>query len=339
MILPNRRDLSHAFLRTHGWAEATRTFLAGDASDRSYDRLIRGEGHAVLMDAPPGKGDDPATFLAVAAHLRGIGLSVPAVLASDLDHGFLLLEDLGDAVFARALQHDPHQEVALYTAAVDAILRLQSAPPMAGLPDLSASDWAIAALVAVKWYASGIVGHQIDAAPLHDALLHAHLHKADGPRVVIHRDYHAENLIWLPDRAGVQRVGILDFQLLQMGQPVYDLVSLLQDARRDVTTATVAAMKRYYQTKTGQSDTFFETAYAIVGVQRALRIIGVFARLCLMSGKAHYLDLIPRVWGQLQVNLSHPALEDLRDICEKWLPAPTLANLSLLKEKCGTVAV
>ena len=334
----DRQALSAIFLREHGWGDATRSFLAGDASDRSYDRLVRGQDRAVLMDAPPGKGEDCATFVAVAAHLRGVGLSAPVVLAQDVWHGFLLLEDFGDAVFARVLQAQPQMERALYAAAVDALICLQSAPAMPDLPDLQADDWATAALFGLDWYAFGITGQCSDPTALRGMLADTLHRYADGPRVVIHRDYHAENLIWLPDRAGIRRAGILDFQLLQMGQPAYDLVSLLQDARRDVLPDTVLQMKRHFLDASGADAAAFDAAFAIIGAQRALRILGIFARLCMVAAKPHYLSLMPRVWDHLQTSLSHPSLRPLQMICARLLPAPTPNNLNVLREKCGTVS-
>ncbi len=157
---------------------------------------------------------------------------------------------------------------------------------------------------------------------------------ADGPRVMILRDYHAENLLWLPERDGIRRVGLLDFQLAQMGQPGYDLVSLLQDARRDVTAETEAAMIRRFADAIGA--TGFDAAYAALGAQRALRILGIFARLCLRGGKPGYVALIPRVWGQLQRNLAHPALAPLATICDGLLPEPTPEVLDRIGAQCGT---
>lgn len=328
-----RRALSEAFVARAGWGEAKRGFLAGDASDRSYDRLVRGAESAVLMDAPPGKGDDPAVFAAVAAHLAGLGLSPPRVLAADYENGFLLLEDLGDGLFARLLEREPEREAALYAAAVDVLVAVQAAPAMAGLPDLSAGDWARAAEFAFGWWRYGVTGEDGGDLSVLARLIGAH---ADGPRVMILRDYHAENLLWLPERAGVAQVGLLDFQLAQMGQPAYDLVSLLQDARRDVSPETEAAMVARFQAATGADG--FELAYAIWGAQRALRILGVFARLCLKAGKAGYLGLMPRVWGQLQRNLAHPALAELAAVCAA-LPVPDAENIGKVRAKCGTMAL
>lgn len=328
----DRRALSDAFVARTGWGGAKRGFLAGDASDRSYDRLTRGAASVVLMDAPPGKGDDPAVFAAMAGHLAGLGLSPPRVLAADYDNGFLLLEDLGDGLFARILEREPAREAELYAAAVDVLVHLQRSPAPAGLPDLSADEWARAAEYAFAWYKRAVTGDGSGDLSVLAALMHEY---ADGPRVLILRDYHAENLLWLPDRAGVARVGLLDFQLGQMGQAGYDLVSLLQDARRDVSEVTEAAMVARFVAATGAQG--FDAAYAVLGAQRALRILGIFARLCLVAGKPGYVDLIPRVWGQLQRNMAHPALEPLRAVCA-GLPEPTVENLQRIRAQCGTIS-
>lgn len=335
---PDRHTLSQAFVADAGWGQAERRFLAGDASDRSYDRLTRAGQSAVLMDAPPGKGDDPAVFLRVADHLLSLGLSAPRCLARDLEHGFLLLEDLGDGVLARLVAADPGREHALYTAATDVLVRLQAHPPMRGLPDLSAQDWAAAAGFAPDWYAFAATGNRPDTAAFQSELAGLLTAHADGPRVMILRDYHSENLLWLPERQGIARLGLLDFQLAQTGQPVYDLVSLLQDARRDVAPTTVAAMIARFLAATGTGDAAFRRAYAVFGAQRALRILGIFARLCLVGGKRHYVALIPRVWGQLQRNLAAPGMERLAAICGRILPPPTPAVLTEIEKKCATIS-
>lgn len=331
----DRAAASQAFLVEAGWGDADRRFLAGDASDRSYDRLWRGAQTAVLMDAPPGKGDDPATFLAIAAHLTAIGLSAPKCYAQDLHNGFLLLEDLGDQIYAGVLQTTPGLENSLYTAATQVLAHLQSHPPAANLPNLTAQDWAGAACFALDWYRFAVTGERTDPAEFRNTLTDAISHHADGPRVMIMRDYHAENLLWLPDRPGLARVGLLDFQLAQLGQPGYDLVSLLQDARRDVSRETEAAMIRAFCQQTGTAEDSFRPAYAALGAQRALRIIGIFARLCLKDGKPHYLALLPRVWHQLQRNLAEPELAPLAKICADLLPEPTPEALARIGAQCG----
>jgi hypothetical protein len=272
----------------------------------------------------------------MSAHLRRIGLSAPVVLAQDPDRGFLLLEDLGDDLFARLLAGRPEREPALYAAAVDCLLHLQSCPPPRGLPDLSAAEWAGAAGLALDVYTRAATGTGPDAREFLlrlEAALAAH---ADGPRVLILRDFHAENLLWLSGRDGLARVGLLDFQLGQLGQPAYDLVSLLQDARRDVAPETEQAMLARFAKGRGMDPDDLAAGYASLGAQRALRILGVFTRLCLHAGKPGYLRLLPRVWGQLQRNLSHPALADLRPLCDALLPPPTPDILQRIERQCPT---
>lgn len=322
------------FLARVGWGKAERHHLAGDASDRRYERLRLGAATAVLMDNAPGGADDPVAFAMLDRHLRSLDLSAPAILAEDLPRGLLLLEDFGDDLFARLLAADPAREAALYAPAVDVLLHLQAAPPPLGLPDLSALDWAEAAGFALDWYAFAATGVRPDPAAFLAALTTALRAHADGPRVLILRDYHAENLLWLPGRMGMARVGLLDFQLGQLGQPGYDLVSLVQDARRDVSTATEAAMVARFALATRSDPKVFAAHHATLGAQRALRILGVFARLGLVAGKPQYLSLIPRVWGQLQRNLAHPALAELRAICDAVLPAPTPDLLQKIARQC-----
>lgn len=325
-----------AFLTRHGWGAADRRHLAGDASDRRYERLRLGAATAVLMDNPPGGADDPAAFAMMARHLRSLGLSAPTILAEDLGRGILLLEDLGDDLFARLVEAEPAREVELYAAATDVLLHLQAAPPHAGLPDLSASDWAEAAGFALEWYAFAATGLKPDPTDFLAVMTQALQAHADGPRVLILRDFHAENLLWLPGRAGLARVGLLDFQLGQMGQPGYDLVSLLQDARRDVAAETERRMVARFAKASGTDPEAFAAHYATLGAQRALRILGIFARLCLVAGKPRYVALIPRVWGQLQRNLAHPALAELRAVCDLILPDPTPDILKKITDQCPT---
>ena len=326
-----RTEIAVDFIETAGWADADRTPLTGDASARRYERLSRADATAILMDAPPGQADSVADFVEIDRHLLSLNLSAPRILAEDAAQGFLLLEDLGELVFPKLIAANPALEVALYCSATDVLTHLQAAPPARDLANLSAQDWAEAAAIAVDWY-SGIREGRTEFVTALAQTLKIH---ADGPRVMILRDYHAENLLWLPERAGLARVGLLDFQLAQLGQPGYDLVSLLQDARRDVPPAIETAMIHHFANAKGLDLAGFRTAYSVLGAQRALRILGIFARLCLKDEKPRYLRLIPRVWGHLDRNLSDPALSDLRAICRKLLPEPTAATLQKLEDKCG----
>ncbi len=162
-----------AFLRRIGWAAADRAHLAGDASARSYLRLRRGGQTAVLMDSPPGSGGDVGDFIRIAAHLAGLGLSSPRILEAETEAGFLLLEDLGDALFTRVVQDDPALEQPLYAAAVDVLLTLQAAAPPKDLPNLSASDWAEAATFAPRFYATAITEAEPDLGAFRACLARA----------------------------------------------------------------------------------------------------------------------------------------------------------------------
>jgi tRNA threonylcarbamoyl adenosine modification protein YjeE len=334
-LLAHLRALkADAFLTQAGWGDARREALAQDASTRSYARLW-GEATAIFMDAPPGQADSVADFVKVDQHLLALGLSAPKILAQDIAQGFLLLEDLGDGLYPAVIAADPALEPSLYEAATDVLLLLQAHPAAADLPDLSAQEWADAAGLVADWYVLAITGQAQGRAKIVAALAQALTQLADGPRVMILRDYHVENLLHLPERAGLARVGVLDFQLAQMGQAGYDLVSLLQDARRDVPAQIEAAMIARFAKARGLDLAAFQASYAALGTLRALRILGIFARLCLVGGKPKYLALIPRVWGQLQRNLSHPALADLRAACDRFLPAPTDETLQRIRSQCS----
>lgn len=337
--MTDRETHALRFLQKAGWGDATRAALAGDASNRRYERLTGANGEkAVLMDAPPAKGEYTRPFCRIARHLSDLGLSAPKILAEDATHGFLLLEDLGDALFARVLEDAPHMETELYTAATDVLVNLHhhSAPDDLALYD--PKIMAEMAALAWRWYLRGAGASYEekarDFAAKFETILAEHASECD---VLIQRDYHAENLLWLPDRSGVARVGLLDFQDAMAGHRAYDLVSMLQDARRDVSPATEDAMIAHYTAATGLDPQAFRAAYHVLGAQRNLRILGVFARLSLHFGKPHYVDFIPRVWGLLLRDLAHPALAPLSDHVLEDLPEPTDTVLQRLKDQCATV--
>ncbi|MFY9237709.1 MAG: phosphotransferase [Roseovarius sp.] len=332
--MTDRTELAHAFVAQTEWAAAEWAPLAGDASNRRYLRLHMDGQSAVLMDAPPERGEDVVPFITIAEHLASVGLSAPRILAQDRAQGFLLLEDLGDDLYARVLAHMPEQEGVLYGAAVAALAHLHDAPPPDTLPTYSPAMMADLAALAFDWYAG--VPQSPARQTARDVMQNLLAHHAPEADVLIQRDYHAENLLWLPQRAGIARVGLLDFQDAMAGHRAYDLVSLLQDARRDVPAETETAMIAHYLALTGLEPERFDAAYHVLGAQRNLRIIGVFARLCLRDGKAHYAGLIPRVWALLQRDLAHPALADLRPPITEHLPEPTPDFLASITSRSGT---
>ncbi|PIE14956.1 MAG: aminoglycoside phosphotransferase [Rhodobacterales bacterium] len=325
-----RSQLIDAFLGQNGWGAARRRHLAGDASDRKYLRLFDDQTSetAILMDAPPGQDID--NFIRITDYLRQNQLNAPRILAQDAPHGLLLLQDFGDALFARLLQSQPELETTLYRAAVDVLIKLHRSTPPRGLLDYSAEVMAEFISPVFEFYP----GHKPQMAAVQSEL-HALLHKhCTDPPVIALRDYHAENLIWLPENTGTQRVGLLDYQDAVLAQPAYDLVSLLQDARRDVSAESQAKMIRYYTDRIKADKNAFQLNYALQGAQRNLRIIGIFARLCTVAAKPGYLDLIPRVWRNLQQNLTHPELGRLNDLVSAALPAPSPAILEQLRTQC-----
>jgi N-acetylmuramate 1-kinase len=343
------------FLEQVGWSEAERRPLPGDASTRRYVRLVHGPNTAMLLDQPQGAetsacppdadeatrlklgynavarlaGPDTRQFAAVAAELNARGLSAPKVLAADYGKGLLLTEDLGDARFADIIR-DGEPEAPLYAAAVQVLAELhrKTAPAtMANAPGVTANLLRydrLALLTEVEllpeWFFP--VAGGIECPPdAREAYRAAWAQTLTGlsplPPVLTLRDYHAENLMWLPDRHGVGRVGLLDFQDALAGSPAYDLVSLLEDARRDVAPQLADAMTAHYVDLRRANEPGFDEAAlrqdaAILAAQRNAKIIGIFARLWRRDGKPRYLSFLPRMWGYMQRDLAHPALRELR---------------------------
>ena len=339
--MTDRQALLEAFLAKTSWAEARRAPLAGDASNRRYLRLHLENGEtAVLMDAPPEKDEDVRPFVRVSEDLRSARLSSPRILAQDTEAGFLLLEDLGDGLFARVVSQEPSLERILYTAATDVLLALHDAPVRSDLPAYSPDIMTEMAALSYRWYLGGLgFAFEEGAARFKEAFKPLLEATAGDSDVLIQRDYHAENLLWLPDREGIKRVGLLDYQDAMAGHRAYDLVSLLQDARRDVPVEIEEEMLNHYTQASDCDQSAFRTAYHVLGAQRNLRIIGVFARLSLHSAKPHYVDYIPRVWSYLLRDLDHPANATIRPIILETLPEPTQAHLRTLREKCGTIPI
>jgi tRNA threonylcarbamoyl adenosine modification protein YjeE len=343
------------FLGGTPYAEAAARYLQGDASTRSYARLQSEQRAAVLMnsprqpDGPPirdGKpysqlvhlAEDVTPFVAVSAALRERGLSAPAVYAFDLDRGFLVLEDLGDRVFGSEVARGrPLAE--LWGPAVDVLVTLASSGPpdllpIEGhapyrLPAYDAEAMLTEASLLIDWLWPALHGKDMppglaeEFAALWRPRL-AEAEKADLGWVL--RDYHSPNLMWLPEREGIRRVGILDFQDALTGPLAYDLVSLLQDARLDVPEALERELfARYCAARGAQNKNFsgdrFASLYATLGAQRNSKILGIFARLAKRDGKRGYLAHIPRVARYLERDLAHPALAELRRFYAREFPA------------------
>ncbi|MET0723444.1 MAG: tRNA (adenosine(37)-N6)-threonylcarbamoyltransferase complex ATPase subunit type 1 TsaE [Tardiphaga sp.] len=342
------------FLDGANYLDATRQRMAGDASTRSYARLVRDNGVVILMNAPrrpdgaalySGKSysaavhlaEDVKPFVAIADGLRAYGISAPAIHHADLDAGFLITEDFGTS---GVIEGDPAQPIVeRYQTATDmlAALHQQSLPDVLPLPPHA--DYAIpqfdteALLIEIglmpEWYLP-----DRDATPSDEvragffAMWRDLLQKpAAAPKTWVLRDFHSPNLIWLDDRDGIRKVGVIDFQDTVMGPAAYDIVSLLQDARIDVPEALeLTLFSRYVQARRA-ADTGFDAAgfaelYAIMSAQRNTRLLGTFARLNRRDGKPHYLKHQPRIWTYLNRSLAHPTLAPLRDWYAAHVPPP-----------------
>ncbi len=334
-----REAAKDAFLARAGWGAARRTPLAGDAAARRYERVAGGPAPAVLMDAPPAAGEDVRPFAALTGWLRGRGFGAPEILAADPEAGLLLLEDLGDGLFARLCASDPGCEETLYAAAVDLLLALREIPPPAiaeghgcahAVPTYDTAALIREARLAVDWWTpAAAAALSPDASAEYDArIAEACAGIAGSGAVLTLRDYHAENLIWAPAATGLGRVRLLDYQDALAGHPAYDLVSLLEDARRDTSAALREAMTARYLAAASEDPLSFSAACAALAAQRNLKIVGIFARLALRDGKPVYLKLIPRVWAHLLRDLSHPHLAALAAFVARWIPEPTPARLA-----------
>jgi N-acetylmuramate 1-kinase len=308
------------FLAANGWGGCTIGPLAGDASFRRYFRVLDGDRRAVLMDAPP-PHEDPRPFVAVAEWLAGAGLSAPAILARDVERGLLLLDDFGDARLRETLDAAPDRERELYALAVDLLVHLHARPPMEGLLAHGLEQWLEELRLLPDWYCKAL-GLEVDeagyAAAWREVLAPV---AADGlGPVTVLRDYHAENIMLVAGREGIAHFGLLDFQDAVAGHPAYDLVSVLEDARRDVSPPVEREMIGRYMKATGQGADY-ERAYWALAAQRNTRIIGVFARLWQRDGKPHYMGFQPRMWGLLERDLEHPALAPVAAWFDANIPA------------------
>ena len=320
-----------AFLAREGWGWAERTPLAGDASARRYERLRRGFQRAILMDMPPESGLDVRPFLAVTAWLRAGRFSAPEVLGADRARGLVLLEDLGDDLFATLCAEHPNREPGLYRAAVEALADLQRRPPPGEDVGWTPPPYDLAFLMrevrlVPEWYLPAATGAPVppDLAAEYDALAETALLAVATPQVPVLRDYHAENLLWLPRRRNHARVGMLDYQDMLLGHPAYDL-DLAPRGRPPRHHALRSAPPCSPATSSSPAPTPRPSPphASLLAAQRNLKILGLFTRLCRRDGKPRYLAHLPRVWAHLTRDLAHPALAPLAAFVARHVPAPT----------------
>jgi hypothetical protein len=349
-----RLPKARKFLADAGFAEAARVRLAGDASTRSYERLTLGERSAILMnaprrpDGPPVKygrpysaiahlAEDVRPYVALANALRARGFSAPEIYAADIEEGFVLLEDLGDRTLVAG---DPPAPIAdCYRTAVDLLIALHSLalPPelpvtsnvVHRLPVYDLDAFMIEIELLLDWYLPRLAA--TPTATARSAFLsfwrQALAPVLAAPKSWVLRDFHSPNLLWLPERTGVARIGLLDFQDALMGPAAYDLASLLQDARVDVPEALEIELIGRYVRARREADASFDVAYfaqlySTLAAQRASKILGIFARLDQRDRKPQYLRHMPRVATYLLRALAHPALAPIKAWCNAYVPPP-----------------
>ncbi len=335
-------QLINAFLNANGWGEALRSPIRADASSRSYEKLKQGdEERAVLMNAPytPTKdpylttaklaGSNPEAFICLATELTRRGFSAPQILAADMDNGLLLLEDLGTDLFAHILVREPQKEPELYAAAISCLAALYRSSFPSNMAARKArwhvDSYDAPALQAeadlfLDWYIPEFDTPLSGKAKQEWHKIWANLFTILDiqPAGLALRDFHAENIFWLAERDGTANVGLIDFQDALFAHPAYDLVSLLEDARRDVDPNIVDDLITQFCQQSGIEDNEnFRAAYAVMGAQRNAKILGIFVRLARRDGKEHYLDMIPRIAAHFISDISHPALTGLRNWVHK----------------------
>jgi len=309
--------------------------LAGDASFRRYVRVVHPESSYMLMDAPP-EHEDIRPFMAICQHLRDAHFNAPGMIAHDAELGFLLLEDLGDDTFSRLLRADPAREEEFYRAAVELLAEWHKGklPATLELPKYDHELLMREIGLFSNWFLPQFLdGKKLEEAQQSYVALWDELLK-NAPLATdqfVHRDYHADNLMWLPARTAHQRVGLLDFQDAVMGDAAYDLVSLLEDARRDVPKILARKLIAHY-VALARPNRHFHFAYALLAAQRNSKIIGIFTRLAARDGKKHYLDMLPRVWDHLAHDAEHPELVVLKNWLDKYVPKDKRGRIAITKD-------
>lgn len=322
--MTSRELLLNSFLEKTSWADAEKFPLIGDASFRQYIRLQRRRGdHAILMDAPPPE-ENVRSFVNVSNLLRSMSFSAPQILAANVDDGFLLLEDFGDDTYTRLLAHGG-DEPALYQLATETLIELHQRHENDGqLPSYDDNRLLEESALLVDWFLPAVRGQKTpetlrkqyielwrEVLPLARKI----------PSTLVLRDFHVDNLMYLPRRTGIRACGLLDFQDAVIGPTSYDLVSLLEDARRDVPKDLASTcLTLYLSAFPGLSAEAFHLSYAVLGAQRSAKVIGVFTRLYQRDRKPLYLKHITRVFRWLEGNLHHPALFALNTWFDREIP-------------------
>jgi tRNA threonylcarbamoyl adenosine modification protein YjeE len=337
-----------------GWAGASRSFMLGDASTRAYERLQKPDGTKAILMISPRRPDGPAVrfgkpysaiarlaedvtpFIAMSAALRQQDFSAPEVYACDEEAGLAIIEDLGTEGILRDGQPDPDR----YMMAAEALAVLHSRQLSDTVTYGDGKTYRIppydmdALLIEIEllndWYAPYLgLTLSSGAKATFVNIWRRVLQEVIGSRPTwTLRDYHSPNVIWLDDREGIHKVGIIDFQDCVMGLPGYDVASLLQDARVTVSDQLELKLLSHYARIRRESDSGFDVTsfarqYAIMCAQRGTKVLGIFARLSRRDGKHQYLDHLPRIERYMAKALAHPQLAEVRSWYAQYMPHVT----------------
>ena len=342
--MTDRQNTIKIFLDKEGWGRAKREPLMADASFRRYERLELTGNLAMLMDAPP-PIESIDKFITISQHLYSLGFSTPKVLARDISNGLLIIEDLGNETFTKALSANRSiDETNLYNLAVDVLIKLHNYPMKDVLPSNTENysidhlldeaqlfcDWTWGALFGTKPETKVIDSFQ-------SAWIEALTPFIKMDETLVLRDYHVDNLMVLKNRSGIAKCGLLDFQDAVIGHRAYDLMSLLEDARRDININIKEKMlERYFRAFPSLEKKQFSAAFAVFAAQRHTKVIGIFTRLCMRDGRTAYLRHIPRVWRLLESTLLHQSLAPVARWFETNIPPERRITPSLIKMKYFT---
>ena len=335
--MADRENLITDFLNNSGWKNAKRSGLAGAASFRQYQRISLKNKNAILMNAPPEK-ESIKPFIYFTQHLRSLGYSAPEILATDTKTGLIILEDLGDTTFTIMIAQGSNEKT-LYECAVDLLIDMHRRPKKQIVPkNISLYDdkaFIQEALLLTKWYTPQVGGKtlSIDAKKNFELIWQQLLSKCPTIKdTLVLRDFHADNLMWLPNRFGISACGILDYQDALLGPAIYDLMSLLEDVRRDIRPEFVKFLQTRYLNAFPKIKPYdFNNSFSILAAQRHCKVIGIFSRLALRDGKFSYLSYLPRAWRLLEDKCLSPPLSPLKNWLDKYIE-PQFRGFGLLQK-------
>jgi len=321
-----RENIINNFLEEQGWPTAQITLLAGDASNRKYFRVKNNTGRAILMDAPPNK-EDVRPFIFFTNYLLELGYSVPNIFAENIKEGLLLLEDFGDNTFTQVLLQGI-KEAEIYECAIDLLIDLHKRPVIENRRDkiefYSFQKLYNEISLFVEWYMPLCFGIKTvikNTEEFYSIWVNLFENVSQINETLVLRDFHADNLVWLPEREGIKRCGLLDYQDAVIGSRTYDLLSLLEDARRDIMPEHKNhLMKRYLQAFPELDKEKFDATYHILAAQRHCKVLGIFSRLHARDNKDNYLAHLPRCWEMLKHSCLNPSLLELRNWLHSNMP-------------------